>query len=51
MGGVKEEGTLFYAFGLGIVEMRVVVAPLKWCFISERTGYRWSAGATQRVLC
>ena len=39
----KEDGPLSYTFVLGIVEMRVV-ASLKWCFISERTGYSWSAG-------
>ena len=34
---------LFYAFGLGIGEMRVV-ASLKWCPISEITVYSGSAG-------
>ena len=28
----------------GVEAYRRVVASLKWCFISETTGYSWSAG-------
>ena len=36
------DGPLFYTFFLGIVERRVVVASLKWCFISETMVYSLS---------
>ena len=39
---------VFYTFFLGIVEMRVVVASLKWCPISERTVY--SSSIVQSVM-